>query len=231
MFDYGWIENADTRESVWAMRYQATDPAGGAAKNRVEEQLLSLPPGRYVVHYVTDGSHSFDDWNSAPPSRPEEWGVVVAAAGGAIPPGSVSPFDPEEDPNAVASIRRVGNNARESRRFQLDRETRLLVIAVGEGARDEMVDRGWITDASSGRTVWEMRYEATESAGGARKNRLAREEITLGPGAYELHYESDDSHAFGRFNDAPPFDPEAWGIAVYRAVKPTMLEDPGTTRR
>lgn len=230
MFDYGWIQNADTRETVWAMRYRSTEPAGGAAKNRVEEQLLSLPAGRYTVHYVTDGSHSFDDWNSAPPSRPEEWGVVVAAAEGGVPKGAVTPFDADSDPGVVARIQRVGNNASESRRFELERETQLLVVAVGEGTQGEMYDHGWITEAGSGRTVWEMRYEATESAGGARKNRLAREEITLGPGSYELRYESDGSHAFGRFNDAPPFDPDAWGIAVLRVTRPTPLEDPGTAR-
>ncbi len=231
MVDYGWIQNADTRETVWAMRYRSTEPAGGAAKNRVEEQLLSLPAGRYTVHYVTDGSHSFDDWNSPPPSRPEEWGVVVAAAEGGVPKGAVTPFDADSDPGAVARIQRVGNNASESHRFQVERETRLLVVAVGEGTGGEMHDYGWITEAGSGRTVWEMRYEATESAGGAGKNRLAREPLTLAPGSYELHYTSDGSHAFGRWNDAPPFDPDAWGIGVYTASRPAVLEDPGTTRR
>jgi hypothetical protein len=230
MFDYAWIVNADSRETVWAMTYRATEPAGGAAKNRVEEQLLTLPAGRYTVHFVTDGSHSFDRWNAPPPSRPEEWGVVVAAAGGNLPKGVVTPFDADSDPGVVARIHRVGNNARESRRFELERETELLVVAVGEGVRGEMYDYGWITEAGTGKPVWEMRFEGSESAGGAGKNRLARDRITLGPGRYELHYTSDGSHSFGRWNDAPPFDPDAWGIAVYEAARPTVVEDPGGRR-
>jgi hypothetical protein len=228
MFDYGWIVNADTRETVWAMTYRATEPAGGAAKNRVEEQLLTLTPGRYTVHFVTDSSHSFDRWNAPPPSRPEEWGVVVAAAGGALAEGEAAPFDPASDPGVIARIQRVGNNARETRRFELERRTELLVVAVGEGVRGEMYDYGWITEAGNAQPVWEMRFEGSESAGGAVKNRLARDRITLDPGRYELHFTSDGSHAFGRWNDAPPFDPDAWGIAVYRAATPTVIEDPGS---
>lgn len=41
--DYGWIMNADTHQRVWAMSYDGTDPAGGAAKNRMaHETVLSL---------------------------------------------------------------------------------------------------------------------------------------------------------------------------------------------
>ena len=29
MYDYGWIENAETRRTVWSMKYSETDPAGG----------------------------------------------------------------------------------------------------------------------------------------------------------------------------------------------------------
>src|SRR6267378_2077428 len=49
-FDYGWIMNADTRKRVWSMTYAGTDPAGGAAKNRMAHETLQLKPGRYVAY-------------------------------------------------------------------------------------------------------------------------------------------------------------------------------------
>jgi hypothetical protein len=32
------------------------------------------------VKYETDGSHSFGDWNAAPPDDPEMWGITVYRA-------------------------------------------------------------------------------------------------------------------------------------------------------
>ncbi len=80
-----------------------------------------------------------------------------------------------------------------------------------------MFDYGWIEGTKTGRAVWEMTYRTTERAGGARKNRLADVTLTLPAGAYELHYRTDGSHAFGDWNAAPPDDPLHWGITVYRA--------------
>jgi hypothetical protein len=41
---------------------------------------VSLVAGSYSLHYETDGSHSFDDWNAAPPRDPEAWGATVRVA-------------------------------------------------------------------------------------------------------------------------------------------------------
>ena len=40
--------------------------------------------------------------------------------------------------------------------------------------------------------------------------------ITLPAGDYILKYESDGSHAFGDWNAAPPEDPAAWSITLFR---------------
>ena len=52
-FDYGAIVNADTREQVWQLTYANSEPAGGAAKNRLVRKTLALPAGKYVrlVHH------------------------------------------------------------------------------------------------------------------------------------------------------------------------------------
>jgi hypothetical protein len=77
MADYGWLERAATREVVWEMRYPDTQRAGGARKNREVRVILELPPDVYELHYVTDGSHAFEDWNDDPPAQPHLWGITL----------------------------------------------------------------------------------------------------------------------------------------------------------
>jgi len=76
MYDYGWIEDAGG-QTVWKMKYDETDPAGGSEKNRVFDGVISLPAGNYVLRYRSDGSHSYNDWNADPPDDPESWGISV----------------------------------------------------------------------------------------------------------------------------------------------------------
>jgi len=61
-----------------------------------------------------------------------------------------------------------------------------------------------------------MTFGMTERAGGARKNRLVNASVYLERGDYELHYRTDDSHAFNDWNDDPPEDRAHWGITIYR---------------
>jgi hypothetical protein len=80
MADYGWIEKADSGDVVWEMTYRNTRKAGGADKNRVFDGEILLEPGTYEVHYETDDSHSFGDWNAGPPRDPRSWGITVSVA-------------------------------------------------------------------------------------------------------------------------------------------------------
>jgi hypothetical protein len=77
LVDYGWIEEARTGRKVWEMTLRATEPAGGAQKNRRFDGVVTLPAGEYVVRYETDDSHSFGAWNASPPDDPEMWGITV----------------------------------------------------------------------------------------------------------------------------------------------------------
>ena len=76
MFDYAWIENADTGSPVWRMEEPQTTHAGGAGKNRQADLVITLPAGNYKLRYKTDDSHSFDHWNSLPPDI-NFWGVAI----------------------------------------------------------------------------------------------------------------------------------------------------------
>ena len=76
MADYGWIENVDNGSRVWEMREPKTTPAGGVAKNRKVDVIITLPAGNYKLRYKSDDSHAFDNWNSLPPDI-NFWGIAI----------------------------------------------------------------------------------------------------------------------------------------------------------
>ncbi len=219
--DFGWIEAVASRAPVWHMNTARSQHAGGADKNRQCDTVISLPAGRYAVSYVTDGSHAFGDWNAAPPEDPEGWGIRLGQVGDGRAPVRLLQAD-EITGGALAEILQVGDDEQRAARFTLDSKTRLVIEALGEGLEGEMFDYGWVRRLSSPErgTVWRMQYNDTEDAGGNHKNRRAVVELELEPGDYELRYKSDDSHAFGEWNAAPPDQPHLWGIRVYAVSEP-----------
>ena len=214
MSDYGWIVDASTRKKVWKMEYDATNHAGGDKKNRLADKVIHLEKGSYVVHFVTDDSHSYRNWNSSPPFDPEHWGITISAVGEQFDPKDVTAFEEHEKPSALASILRVGDDERRRQEFALTKTSDVHIYSVGEGRDGEMYDYAWIEDAHSGKTVWKMKYRMTDPAGGASKNRMFDGTITLSAGKYVVFYETDDSHAYDDWNDTPPDDPEGWGVTV-----------------
>lgn len=220
MADYATITDAKTREKVWTMDVDRTEHAGGASKNRYIDEVITLPKGSYVVTYVTDDSHAYDDWNTDPPFDKENYGITLSAAGDWKVAGTVSKYVEEKDRNIIAQIIRVREDENRSVRFTIDRSTRVRVYALGEGQGREMFDYGWIEDARTGVVAWEMTYGMTFHAGGGRKNRMVNTSILLDKGDYILRYRTDDSHSYGDWNMDPPDDREYWGITLYREVAP-----------
>jgi hypothetical protein len=217
MVDYAWIVDAEHHKRVWTMRYDDTEHAGGGEKNRLFDGTVHLVPGSYLVYYRSDGSHSADDWNTAPPAEERFWGVSVFPASGKLNRADIGPFERVGRGNspALAQLVDMGDEEDARRTFQLTAQTRLRVYALGEGRNGDMFDYGWIED-SSGRTVWKMKYDETEPGGGADKNRMFEGVITLPAGSYVLRYTSDGSHSRANWNDEQPDDPGGWGISVYR---------------
>jgi hypothetical protein len=78
MYDYGWIIDDRTNRAVWEMTWRNTEPAGGARKNRMYDDDILLDPGTYEVYYISDGSHSFNDWNASRPDDPVNWGITIS---------------------------------------------------------------------------------------------------------------------------------------------------------
>ena len=76
-YDYGWIEHPETGETVWEMTRDNTSPAGGGSNNRLFDGIVELPPGRYVIHFVTDGSHHYGSFGDDVPENAENWGITI----------------------------------------------------------------------------------------------------------------------------------------------------------
>src|ERR1051326_9090633 len=165
MADYGWIINAITREKVWTMDVDKTEIGGGADKNRMIDEDITLPKGTYTVFFQTDDSHAYDDWNAAIPFDPEHWGITISGEGSGFSLANVEKNVTPKESGVLAQIIRVGDNANRTETFTLDKPTRVRVYALGEGQNHDMSDYGWIEDASRGGVVWEMTYSMTFHAG------------------------------------------------------------------
>ena len=215
MVDYGAILEATTRRAVWAMEIDQTHHAGGAEKNRMVDEIISLEAGDYLVYYVTDDSHAYGDWNSSAPAFPELWGITLSGAHGQLDRGVVRPYDDNNNEAVLARIVGVRDDAHESDRFTMRRAGEVRIYAIGEGD-GEMYDYATLEDGATGEVVWRMTYRQTEHAGGGQKNRLADEVIHLDAGEYVLRYQTDGSHSFGDFNTAAPHDPFSYGVTLFR---------------
>jgi len=216
--DYAWIVNEADGRVAWEMTERNTMGAGGAEKNRMFNGSVTLPKGDYTLYYVTDDSHSYEEWNAATPFDPQAWGVQVFPGEG-FSASAYSEIDESElarEKGILVRMVRMGNDERRRERFHLDRDQRVHIYALGEGDDGDMYDYAYIVDGDSGNTVWEMTYRKTVHAGGAKKNRLFDDTIALKAGNYEVWYVSDGSHSFEGFNSRRPKDPMAWGITIQK---------------
>ncbi|MFH1892912.1 MAG: hypothetical protein ABIK83_09570 [Candidatus Zixiibacteriota bacterium] len=216
MVDYAWIVDADSREKVWMMERWNTELAGGARKNRMSDEVVTLPAGDYIVYCSTDDSHSPAEWNMAPPYDPYGWGVTIFVED-PNDASSVKPYSDEQSSREILSITRVGNSEYEARYFTLKKPAELHIYAIGEydNYGDDFADYAWIENRKSFERVWEMGDRNTEHAGGASKNRKFVGNVKFAPGDYVVYYVTDDSHAYRDWNSSPPADQRNYGITIY----------------
>jgi hypothetical protein len=214
--DFGWIINAKTRERVWEMKARNTLHAGGGLKNRLADEVIVLPRGEYLVYYQTDDSHSYNDWNDDKPFDADMYGITVMGAGENFSTKNVVPFSETESANVLVQMIRVRDDKHVRQKFTMDKTAKVRVYAIGEGVGNSMADYAWIENAKTGEVVWEMTYRTTMHAGGAKKNRMYDRPLLLEKGEYEVHYQTDDSHAFDSWNSDPPDDRSHWGVTIYK---------------
>ncbi len=215
IYDYAWIYDASTYEKVWQMKPRTSEYAGGADKNLMVDEDVTLPAGNYYAVYVSDDSHSFEEWNQMPPDDPQFYGLTIWAASDKDA-ANVTSFDESKVNEPFVEIIKVGDNQFRKKGFTLKKDLEILIHAFGEGYdKRRLSDFGWIVNADDGTKVWNMESANIEYGGGAEKNRMVHEKIKLKAGNYIVYYQTDGSHSYERWNDAPPYDPEKWGITLW----------------
>ena len=231
LYDYGELlkEEPMRKETVWKMSWEASVRAGGDEKNRLEVTFLRLEPGIYTFEYKTDGSHAYDAWNAAPPDYPERWGATLFPMAVSLAPGTVRLLDSADEAPAsaadgstlphegdvIVAWTRAQGEMQESQVFELDREAKLHIVALGEISGNDQYDYGWIERGETGDRVWEMTWNNTEAAGGAERNRRFEGVVTLPAGRYVVHYVTDDSHHYESYSGDAPRNPEEWGLTIH----------------
>jgi hypothetical protein len=212
--DYGWIINAESRKKVWQMDKWNTSWAGGGRKNREFNDKVTLPAGDYIAYYVSDDSHSFENWNVPPPYDPMHYGLIISPANIADKQLTATYEDSYSEP-IIIQMTKIRDGEFVYKGFTLNKETNLHIVAIGEfGYSGEFADYGWIENLDNNDKVWEMTEDNTEHAGGASKNRKFDGIVTLPAGNYMVYYVTDDSHSYRDWNATPPIEKDMWGITV-----------------
>ncbi len=217
MADYGWITNSQNGETVWKMEYEKTEHAGGSSKNREFLGTVHFDKGNYLLHFRTDDSHSYGDWNARPPDSPKNWGISLYLLSKEDSSALVHPVIAAKNVKSeiLVQLTKIGDDEHRMKQLVLKKPTHLHILCLGEGRDGEMFDYGWIENMETRETVWKMNYNETQRAGGARKNRRVDSYIFLSAGTYRIHYKSDDSHSYRSWNDDSPDNVNDWGITVY----------------
>jgi len=116
----------------------------------------------------------------------------------------------------IAALEKVADNQDLSLPIEIKTEGKYLAMAVGEIDGINRADFAWLENEKKD-TVWLMGdFDHTYHAGGSAKNRIDISPITLQPGKYTLRYRTDDSHAFGKWNEAPPSQTSLYGVALLK---------------
>lgn len=240
MFAYAWILDVQTRRVVWSLDEEFTSAVKGSELLREFSDELRFKAGTYEVYFfagdpyfggyigdqkvrdLLDALGAWLDKGSAKGEASWRSGVseevnkrlMVSIQGDAA---VLRRIDKPAGPRPIISLLSPGNDAYLSAGFSLPREMDLEIYALGEYSfgDEQLVDRGWIINAATRERVWDMTRHNTDWAGGAEKNRRARERLRFPSGNYVAYYVTDDSHTLGQWNANPPFDPGAWGLQIF----------------
>lgn len=117
----------------------------------------------------------------------------------------------------IGIIEKVVDNQNITQPIEIKEAGSYWVMSVAEMDPLVPVDLGWIENTEKD-TVWRMaKYEETMYAGGAYKNRIEIGSVSLKAGSYSLRYRTDDSHAYGKWNEEPPTQTSLYGIVLLKA--------------
>ncbi|MEQ9402186.1 MAG: hypothetical protein RIM99_01265 [Cyclobacteriaceae bacterium] len=237
---YGWIIDSKTREVVWhqfdAMKDRNSEDLNGQIDFKVN---VNLDAGNYEAYFAAAYSNG-NDWNRSG----NTWAVrnfddvvkrllnaherrrfrgsysddfFMKVSGDNLSKIDLEALLDEKISGSVISFNKVRDDKTMKKGFGLSGETKLKIYAVGEGDRDETFDYLRIYNMDTRESVFEMDYDNTDFAGGAKKNLKFDGTVTLAKGNYMASYVTDDSHSYEKWNALPPDDPYFWGTTIWPA--------------
>jgi len=200
-----------------SFRYSDSDPAGGAAKNRVDHRTLVLEPGRYGVTMVSDDSHDPDEWNAPPPFDPSFlWRDPSRPQRGGRRPVKLFAYDPTPSGKAIVDLTRVGDSESAKRGSPSRSHGRSRLRARrGNEQSDERLRLDCRRHHAPARLADGLRCD--RACRRAQKESADGRVVHLDRGSYLVYYVSDGSHSYDEWNAAQPMDPDHWGISLYAA--------------
>ncbi|MEL6820950.1 MAG: hypothetical protein AAFP70_04245 [Calditrichota bacterium] len=221
-----WILNAENRDVVWELT--DSNSKWMSRKLRNYKDAVELPAGSYEVYfsvfpgyyYNNSGWSGLKNWIMGSSDRDdddsyEEYSLKVLGNGTSINKSTIRNNRESIQRKALVSIFASRDDLYKKQGFKVNRDTELMIYALGEARDDGSFDYGWIINTDTRERVWQMDYMNTDEAGGAKKNRMYKRNISFPKGNYALYYVSDDSHSPLEWNASPPYDPEFWGVSIY----------------
>ena len=118
----------------------------------------------------------------------------------------------------LQSISKVGNRKDTTVTFTVSEKKSICVVGVGEIDQWGRYDYGSLKTLNDS-VIWSMNIESSKHAGGGSSNRMQLDVLQLKPGTYTLHYNSDNSHAFGDWSEEKPTKCDLYGIALFEITE------------
>ncbi len=237
---YGWIIDSETREAVWHLFDEMKDSDFRNTDGQLDFNAeIDLEKGNYELYFAAAYSNG-NDWND----WGNTWAVrnfddvvkrifdsrdrrkyrsgysdefYIRVSSDKLRKVDIDELLEQRTSSAILSFNRVGDDESLKKGFSLNNRTDLRIYSIGEGDKDETFDYLWIYNARTREPVFEMEYDNTDFAGGAKKNLKFDEVVTLDAGDYIASYASDDSHSYEKWNSLPPDDPLFWGATIWPA--------------
>ncbi|ANM30457.1 hypothetical protein ABI59_14090 [Acidobacteria bacterium Mor1] len=219
-----WVLRSDTREPVWELSYDDSRSLKGSLRRGSEQ--MRLEPGRYEVYLFSHHrEHHWRQQDDDDSLLERMFKGKVSRIEDDLPECFIrvttrdrvrsQRFEPDGAmPNTLVRIHETGDSQFIEEAFELTRPATVELYAFEERSGRHASDYGWILNLDTMERVWTTDDRLGRHAGGARKNRMVKDDVQLPAGRYVLGFGTDDSHAFPEFNATAPLDPLNWGITM-----------------
>ena len=202
-----WILDSKSRDVVWNL---ADTKSRSRKRGMIEfSDEISLPKGSYEVYFASYPIRSLTDVNlddlkdlgeilrslfrgwfkgDRYSYRGEildlyrDFKIVVTGDGKRLDRDDIYAYHDKQKSESLVWISGYKKNTLKNFGLIANKPVELEVYSIGEVMREGQFDYGWIYDIDSRERVWELSYQRSEAAGGAKKNRMNKSRVRLEKG-------------------------------------------------